>query len=368
MVMPIIAYGDRWSAQPGETIRFMVSAATPRYHARVVRLIHGDTNPAGPGYKERPVAAAIEGEYAGRVQALHPGSFAVVPHADVLQPGDGFTLSAWVYPTTPGERPQAILAKWDDSSQAGYAMLLDAEGALALWLGDGRGGLAAVSTGTPLRAFAWRHVTASWDAATGQVRLRQESHGPPQVPPDVAEIAATVTLIPAATAEPLTIGAWTAEIAGQRVIGGGHINGKIEAPRVQRGEAVVAAWDFSHDIGSDRITDTGPHGLHGRTVNAPTRAVTGRCFSGRVTNYHLAPEEYGAIFFHDDDLEDAGWEPDFAWTLPDDLASGVYAVHLRAGDAEDFIPFVVRPRRGTAPIAVLLPTYTYLAYGNEQIT
>jgi N,N-dimethylformamidase len=370
MVMPIIGYGDRWSAQPGETIRFMVSAAVPRYHARVVLLIHGDTNPAGPGYKERPVAAAIEGEYAGRVQALHPGSFAVVPHADVLQPGDGFTLSAWVYPTTPGERPQAILAKWDDSSQAGYAMLLDAEGALALRLGDGRGGLATVSTGTPLRAFAWRHVTASWDAATGQVRLRQESHGPPQVPPDAVEATATVTVIPAATAAPLTIGAWTAEIAGQRVIGDRHINGKIEAPQVQRGEAVVAAWDFSRDIGSDRITETGPHGLHGRTVNAPTRAVTGRCFSGRVTNYHLAPEEYGAIFFHDDDLENAGWEPDFAWTLPEDLPSGVYAVHLQADDAEDFIPFIVRPRRGTAtaPIAVLLPTYTYLAYGNEQIT
>ena len=100
------------------------------------------------------------------------------------------------------------------------------------------------------------------------------------------------------------------------------------------------------------------------------RAVTGPTFTGQTTSYRLAPDEYGAIFFHDDDLEDAGWESDFAWQIPADLPSGVYAVHLQAGEAEDFIPFFVRPKRGTttAPIAVLLPTYTYLAYANEQIT
>ena len=105
--MPIVGYGDRWSVQPGETIRFMVSAEVPRYQARVVRLIHGDTNPAGPGFKARPVASSIEGDYEGRVQDYHPGSFAVVPDADALQPGNGLTLSAWVFPTTPGEQPQA---------------------------------------------------------------------------------------------------------------------------------------------------------------------------------------------------------------------------------------------------------------------
>jgi len=34
-------------------------------------------------------------------------------------------------------------------------------------------------------------------------------------------------------------------------------------------------------------------------------------------DWRRAPEQYGAIHFHDDDLEDAGWEPDFALTLPD---------------------------------------------------
>src|SRR4029453_12503641 len=111
--MDLVGYGDRWSVQPGDSIRFMVSAAVPRYQARLVRLIHGDVNPAGPGYKDQLVASTIEGWYDGREQTDHPGSFAVTPHAELLQPGDGITLACWVFPTTPGRRPQALLARWD---------------------------------------------------------------------------------------------------------------------------------------------------------------------------------------------------------------------------------------------------------------
>jgi hypothetical protein len=52
--MKIIGYADRFSVQPGETIRFMVSAQDIKtYRADIVRLIHGDTNaaatsPCGP--------------------------------------------------------------------------------------------------------------------------------------------------------------------------------------------------------------------------------------------------------------------------------------------------------------------------------
>ena len=49
-----------------------------------------------------------------------------------------------------------------------------------------------------------------------------------------------------------------------------------------------------------------------------------------------------------DDLYDCRWQTDFAWTIPDDLPSGVYAAHVVAAEGEtgeDFIPFFVR-RRG----------------------
>src|SRR6267378_6258908 len=53
--MQVVGYGDRLSVQPGETIRFMVSSELPGYRADIVRLIHGDTNPKGPGFKEELV-------------------------------------------------------------------------------------------------------------------------------------------------------------------------------------------------------------------------------------------------------------------------------------------------------------------------
>ena len=132
------------------------------------------------------------------------------------------------------------------------------------------------------------------------------------------------------------------------------------------GRDLLAAWDFSLDIGGTRVTDTEPHQLHGQAVNMPTRGVTGHNFTGAETSFHLAPREYGAIHFHDDDVEDVAWESDFQLTIPSDLPSGVYAARLRAGDDEDYLPFCVRPARGTATsrIAVLMPTLTYVVYAN----
>ena len=45
----IVGYADHLSVQPGETIQFMVSSQLPSYDADIVRLIHGDPNPLGPG-------------------------------------------------------------------------------------------------------------------------------------------------------------------------------------------------------------------------------------------------------------------------------------------------------------------------------
>jgi N,N-dimethylformamidase len=87
------------------------------------------------------------------------------------------------------------------------------------------------------------------------------------------------------------------------------------APPAELGLAVLASWDFSLEPSSRRVADSGPQGRHGRCVNLPMRAVTGRRFSGRTTDFREAPDEYAAIMFHDDDLADAGWEPDLELDL-----------------------------------------------------
>ena len=55
-MLPLTGYADRFSVAPGETIEFKVSsAAAEPYEARLVRVISGDPNPAGPGINQGPV-------------------------------------------------------------------------------------------------------------------------------------------------------------------------------------------------------------------------------------------------------------------------------------------------------------------------
>src|SRR5262245_44961356 len=111
MTLQISGYTDRLSAPPGQPIRFMVNCELPSYRAEVVRLICGDSNPAGPGVKEARVETAIDGTYPGRAQAIESGSYVEVPHGPHLVLGERFTLQAMIWPTTPAKGEQVIAAK-----------------------------------------------------------------------------------------------------------------------------------------------------------------------------------------------------------------------------------------------------------------
>jgi N,N-dimethylformamidase len=402
--MKVVGYADGLSVQPGETIRFMVSSELPRFRADIVRLIHGDTNPRGPGFKEELVPTPANKEYPGRHQELPNGSYVVVPDTPALRLSGSFTLQAWIYPTTPTKGVQGLVTKWNATSQVGYGLMIDEDGSLALWLGARGGPVEKVRTGVPLatavarpyelpspgrepsRGARWYFVAASFDASTGKVALYQR---PLTVWP-VGTVPATVertvrTKAAGADDAPLLLAAAWLWREGGKGQPGAFYNGKIESPRVfgrvlsadeieglihdRAVPDAVAAWDFSASIGSREVTDTSRNKLSGRTVNMPTRAMTGHNWTGKEIDFKRAPAEYGAIHFHDDDLDDAAWEPAFEWRVPDDLKSGVYAARLRAGNGEDYAPFYVRPKKGTstASIAFLVPTFSYLAYANSGV-
>ena len=86
---------------------------------------------------------------------------------------------------------------------------------------------------------------------------------------------------------------------------------------------VVGAWDFhaniTTNIASTCIIDTSPSMLNGSIINMPVRAMTGFNWTGDEIIYHHKPEEYGAIHFHDDDIDDARWDVDFELKIPEGL-------------------------------------------------
>src|SRR5262249_21838071 len=110
--MKIVGYSDRFSVAPGEDIRFMVSCELPTYQAAIVRLIHGDTNPAGPGFKEQAVQTPVAGSYRGSTQPLHHGSYVRVPESPAFNQIQSFTLACWLYPTTPQAGVAGLLGTW----------------------------------------------------------------------------------------------------------------------------------------------------------------------------------------------------------------------------------------------------------------
>ena len=141
----------------------------------------------------------------------------------------------------------------------------------------------------------------------------------------------------------------------------GSYNGKIDRPRLL-GRALDAAGlaGLADGAGHDGALTALAY------VNSPLRRVTGPGWSGRALDWRVCPDEYQAVWYHDDDLADACWPPAFAWRVPDDARSGMYAARLTAGDREDVISFYVRPAAGArpAPLAVLVPTFTYTIYAN----
>ena len=385
-MLKLVGYSDRLSVAPGEEIAFKVSAdGLETYDAAIVRLIHGDANPDGPGFKARPVDTDANGPYPGRRQEIHAGSYVLVPDHPALSRLESFTMAAMIWPTRPGHGAQAVVAKGREG--VGLFLGLDAQGCLSLTLEDGKGGSQALASGKPMLNRHWYLVAATFDATSGGVTLLQRPLTRYALTDDHAEVTGSLLTWPGRTDAPLTIGAATDPGADGRLRTIRAYNGKIDSPMIfdralgpgelnalygpsASRDGLVADWDFSREMRSTHVLDAGPNGLHGTCVNLPARAMKGWNWTGEEMNWNRAPEQYGAIHFHDDDLYDSGWQTDFSWRVPEGTPSGIYCAHIRSADGnhEDYMPFAVRPprRTATAEIAFLMPTASYLAYANDH--
>ncbi|SDR98248.1 N,N-dimethylformamidase beta subunit family domain-containing protein [Bradyrhizobium canariense] len=409
--MKITGYADKFSVHPGDTIKFFVNCDGPaEYQAEIVKMIHADTNPRGPGFIEESIKATCDGTYKGMKQEIYSGSYGYV--ADKPQfCVESVTLQCWIWPTTPKTHPkywkhgaQGLVTKWLNGK--GYGLFINEDGCVEFRVND-----QVISTGAPLRDHAWHFVAASFDAKTGEAILYHEPQIvyalDPEIPPVKKKLAAKLAYTPGT---PTVIAGYCGALsdapqAKASVPAGilikGHYNGKIDSPRISNralsrleietmklgaqpglserrnsgptgklSEAIVASWDFSDGINTLAGKDKGPYLFHATIVNCPTRAMTGYNWEGQVFDWKTAPEQYGAIHFHDDDIDDARWATSFEWTVPKGTSSKFYAAKLTSKDGgEDYIPFWVVPRVGeeTAKIAYMVPTISYMAYANEHL-
>jgi N,N-dimethylformamidase len=160
-VIPLVGYVDRFSARPGGRIEVKVSSTlTEPYQADLVRIIHGDANPAGPGIKLIELSSTFAGSYASRFQPVHQGSCGVVVPGAPLAFPDPCTIIVRVQPWLLDGRPQTVLA-----IKHGIALSVAAEGAI-LDIAGGRLQVAA-----PMLERCWYELRVL--ISGGRLRLRQ---------------------------------------------------------------------------------------------------------------------------------------------------------------------------------------------------
>ncbi|KAG8158514.1 hypothetical protein KVR01_011636 [Diaporthe batatas] len=269
-------------------------------------------------------------------------------------------------------------------SSCGFSVVLNMQNSLDIVIGTGlETGHEVLRTDLKPQKNTWSKVTLTISGRSVRMTLVHKSFHVEPIPPPGAFEKVNWLIGEALVSEPgpLIIAACPSDRNSNKY-NGPHpqvtdfFNGRIDGLTLTaKGPqpSILAKYDFSLDISSDRIIDVSGSGHDGVLINAPSRAVTGHDWDGSQCDWTRAEHGYGAIHFHEDDLDDAAWDTDFTIKIPPSARSGAYAVEVETtnGRDRDSITFFVRPTQWTSDISekvcLVLSTFTYLAYANERL-
>ena len=317
----------------------------------------------GPGIIERAANQWYESAiHQASQQRINAGSYGICHPKTELRDVSAITLSARIWPTLNIDSNQCII------SFGALSLCISADSTLSCQLGEQQ-----LTCESSLRLRQWVSVSLRLEKKNNGSSLtlawsRTDENSESEIQ-EFSDIAASDFSFQ-------NIGDSNAAItvAAQQKSHGitNHYNGKIEAPELtieyaHEKSPQRLSWDFSKNMSSNTVP--GVHNpddaltLH----NSPARAMTGSNWKAQEMSWRHAPELYGAIHFHDDDLIDADWETTFSWRIPQQMPSGVYVMRIGCDDNEDAIPFYVCPPKGKPGnrLCVLIPTFTYAIYGNH---
>lgn len=271
--------------------------------------------------------------------------------------------------------PQVIVSCLDSASNTGFAVILQGQ-RLQFHVGTGSS-IETFDSKIAVNRWRWLNVKVAMLGKTVTTDVHQLNRLAEKAPS--AELGATHRLSQSLHlgSNPLLFGAGMFNGVGEpSTKPSSFYNGRIDSPSFavinnneQMLHTIIAKYDFSKDISSDMIHDVSGNSRNGALINSPTRGVKGYNWDGTQPDWTKASYGYGAIHFHEDDLDDAKFDTNFVLTIPETARSGAYAVDIQTeSGAKDMITFFVRPNpKSVAPIALVLSTFTYLAYANERM-
>jgi N,N-dimethylformamidase len=363
--MEIQAYFEEWSRRPGDTVRLAISTPHASIRASLVRLISGPGQGDNIEGRVTDFSSVLDATVPGRIKATMVGSYAQLSLPAEIA-GRLASVHCWVWPTVPERAtPQAVWSlgdialvtasgrlelrsKTDVLASIPNAMIGKHWYSIVVTIGDGELSIDLKRLDGKVNSHRSFRTTTATTISSETLILAASGVGPSGSPllSFNGKIDSPTLYLEKPTADP--IAAWHAGDAPQAT--------------------AWAAWKLGEDFAAETISPTLKDVPPGRLVNGVERGVTGRNWDGRRDSFTEAPQQYCALQFHDDDMVDAGWSYDIEFALPDTLRSGVYAVRLEAAGNHTHFPLFVGPKTGmTAPVLFLIPTNTYLAYGNDHL-
>ena len=170
----LIGYSNPLVVHPGDSIQFMVSTEFTEYEAKLVRLIHGDENPEGPGFKTEAVGEFSE-TLKGRHQTTYPGSYICMQPRQLSNFANGLSIQAWILATKPaGDDYQTIVAQ--QANGVGFGLYLNSQGNITLRLSNAEETI-DVSTDRSLVKGQWYFVVGIFDQQKETVTVSQRQCG-----------------------------------------------------------------------------------------------------------------------------------------------------------------------------------------------
>ena len=368
----IIGYVDPLVVSAGAQLAVKVSCKEATYSSKVLRLGPAGDHPDAPPVGHRVIEAIPQGIHKGRLQFSRPGSYARINswNGSSLRDADSLSIKFWCQATLPGDagHEQFLFSSFDDGLSNGFACLLDEASNLCIRVG-GSAEIQETKFVAKLVRYQWYNMQITIDCLARKVKLKAQAKGK-----DIGESSVSLEEehgLPEspklASDEPLIIASDSRDCRPSSFpVKSGSFNGKIDGFKLEAISAgrtnVLLDFDFSILMTTDEIRDISKNHCHGELVHAPARAVTSYDWDASQNNWTCASYGYGALHFHDDDLDDAAWETSFELRLPTELKSGCYGVLVDDGKSTDIIPFLVRPSSNASnvpPVAVIMPTHIY---------